>query len=133
MSNNEDTIINEPINDKIAKFQKLLDDISTLEDKRKTLWLDVYTNAIQDRECAFQMYRQLTGFVASDPNQHALHGPNMAKYMERMSRANDQLLKLAELVGAAIDKEADGKTVTKDDLYDMFDASTEPKVSGKKR
>lgn len=133
MSTEDTTIINEPINTKIAKFQKLLDNISTLEDKRKTLWLDVYTNAIQDREYAFQMYRHLTGFVASDPNQHALHGPNMAKYMERMSRANDQLLKLAELVGSAIDKDIESKTVTKDDLYDMFDATPEPKANSKKR
>jgi len=124
------TVINETINDKIVSFKKMLDDIVTLEDKRKTLWLDVYTNALQDRDNALNMYRQLSGFVASDPQQHALHGPNIAKYLERMSKANDQLLKLAELVAAAIDKDAEDKAVTSDQLYDMF--AEEPKVKAGK-
>ncbi len=108
----------------------MLDEITTLEDKRKTLWLDVYTNALQDRDYALLMYTHLSGFVAADPQQHALHGPNIAKYLERMSKANDQLLKLAELVSAAIEKDTDNKAYTKDDLYDMF--AEEPKVSKKR-
>lgn len=121
------TTINDNINNKIVSFKKMLDEIKTLEDKRKTLWLDVYTNALQDRDYALHMYTHLSGFVATDPQQHALHGPNIAKYLERMSKANDQLLKLAELVSAAIERDAEDKAVTKDELYDMF--AEEPKVS----
>lgn len=126
--------INANINDKIEKFQKLLNDISTLEDKRKMLWMDVYTNALQDRDYAFNMYTHLSGFVTSgvDPNVHALHGPNIAKYLERMSRANDQLLKLSELVASAIEAEAEEKIPSRDELYDQFAMIEEPKV-GKQR
>lgn len=124
------TIINENINSKIAGFKELLASITSLEEKRKTLWLDIYTNALQDRDYAFQMYTHLSGFVSVDAQQHALHGPNIAKYLERMSKANDQLLKLAELVSSAIEKDAEEKTVTRDDLYDMFSSNVEePKVS----
>lgn len=121
------TIINENINTKIAGFRELLDTITSLEEKRKTLWLDIYTNALQDRDYAFQMYTHLSGFVSADAQQHALHGPNIAKYLERMSKSNDQLLKLAELVSSAMEKDAEEKVVTREDLYDMF--SEEPKAS----
>ena len=124
-----DTVINENINAKIASFKELLNTISNLEDKRKTLWLDVYTNALQDRDYAFQMYTHLSGFVSSDAQQHALHGPNIAKYLERMSKANDQLLKLAELVDAAIVKDVEDKQITREDLYDMFSNVEEPKAN----
>lgn len=121
------TIINENINTKIAGFKELLDTITSLEEKRKTLWLDIYTNALQDRDYALQMYTHLSGFVSADAQQHALHGPNIAKYLERMSKSNDQLLKLAELVSSAMEKDAEERVVTREDLYDMF--SEEPKAS----
>lgn len=124
------TFINQQINDKIAGFKKMLDGITTLEDKRKTLWLDVYTNALQDRDYALHMYTHLSGFVNVDAQQHALHGPNIAKYLERMSKANDQLLKLAELIANAIEADAADKAVTSDQLYDMF--AEEPKVNKKR-
>lgn len=127
-------IINKNINDKIEEFKKLLDEISSLEDKRASLWLDVYINALQDRDYAFNMYTHLSGFVTSgvDPNVHALHGPNIAKYLERMSKANDQLLKLAELVGGAMEQESASKVPTADELYKQF-AAEDPKAAGSKR
>lgn len=124
------TTINENINTKIAEFKDLLASITTLQDKRKILWQDIYTNALQDRDYAFQMYTHLSGFVAADAQQHALHGPNIAKYIERMSRANDQLLKLAELVNVALEKQAEGEEMSQDDLYNKFE---EPVKIGKKR
>lgn len=124
------TTINENINTKIAEFKDLLASITTLQDKRKILWQDIYTNALQDRDYALQMYTHLSGFVAADAQQHALHGPNIAKYIERMSRANDQLLKLAELVNTALEKQAEGSEITQDELYSKFE---EPTKIGKKR
>lgn len=124
------TTINEHINNKIAAFKDLLDSITTLEDKRKLLWQDIYTNALQDRDYGLQMYTHLSGFVAGDPQQHALHGPNIAKYLERMSKANDQLLKLAELVGVALQQQAESEELTSDQIYSKFE---EPVKVGKKR
>ena len=125
------TTINKSINDKIAEFKDLLDSITTLKDKRKILWQDIYTNALQDRDYALQMYTHLSGFVAADAQQHALHGPNIAKYIERMSRANDQLLKLAELVDTALEKNAEDSGMSADAFYDKF--AEEPTKISKKR
>lgn len=127
-------IINKNINDKIEQFDRLLSELSSLEDKRKMLWLDVYTNALQDRDYAFNMYTHLSGFVTNgaDPNVHALHGPNIAKYLERMSRANDQLLKLSELVAAAIEKDAEDKIPSRDELYEQFAEMEVPKAGSKR-
>lgn len=126
------TTINEDINKKIADFKDLLDTITTMKDKRKVLWQDIYTNALQDRDYSLQMYTHLSGFVAADAQQHALHGPNIAKYIERMSKANDQLLKLAELVAVALEKQGDGEeSMTTDVLYAKF--AEEPKKVGKRQ
>jgi hypothetical protein len=78
------------------------------------------------------MYTHLSGFVSADAQQHALHGPNIAKYIERMSRANDQLLKLAELVAVALEKEDEAGGITANDFYDKF-AEEPVKIVGKKR
>jgi len=45
---------------------------------------------------------------------HAIHGPNIAKYLERMSRANDQLIKLAELIA---DAEKENKEIDPEEMY----------------
>jgi hypothetical protein len=36
--------------------------------------------------------------------EHAIHGRTIASYIERMSKANDQLLKLADLIASAQQK-----------------------------
>lgn len=123
--------INRGVNDKIVEFGQLLDSITSMKDRRKLLWLDIYTNALQDRDYALNMFTHLSEFVATDPQAHGLHGPNIAKYIERMSRANDQLLKLAELVSNALSAQDDSEAFNTDALYDKFNEET-PKV-GKRR
>lgn len=124
------TIINEGINAKIKSFKDLMESLGSLSEKRKTLWLDVYTNALQDRDYALTMYTHLSGFVAGDPSQHVLHGPIIAKYLERMGKSNDQLLKLAELVGAAIAAAEADAGVSVDDLYAKFAEDPPAKAAG---
>jgi hypothetical protein len=48
---------------------------------------------------------------------HTSLGSIMSKYLERMSKSNDQILKLAELI-AKEQEEAD--TVTPDSIYDSI-------------
>jgi len=102
------------IDDKIEGFKKLLDTIDSLSDKRKELWKEVYENSVVDRKLAYDMYNSLYDKVMFDPDQHAIHGPSISKYLERMSKANDQLLKLAELIGAAITKD---ESISSDEIY----------------
>jgi hypothetical protein len=102
----------ERIKGKFDSFSKLLNDIETIEDKKKTLWKEIYENSVTDRENAYIMFMKLYQTVSNDAAQHAIHGATIVKYLERMSRANDQLTKLAELLQAADTK--DGKIDTED-------------------
>ncbi len=107
---------NDTDNSKIAAFSKLLDDLN-INNKKKELWKEIYGHSLQDRSYALQMYVNCSNLVLADPTQHAIHGPNIAKYLERMSRSNDQLLKLAELVAAAEEVSGEEMTMTSDEIY----------------
>lgn len=78
-------------------FCELLDSID-MDDKLKLLWKQIYKNATEDRKHAMIVWADLYMQVHGNPEMHALHGDRIAKYMERMEKANTQLLKLAELV-----------------------------------
>jgi len=110
---------NDTDNNKIKAFGELLDDLK-IGNKKKELWKEIYGHAIQDRSMALQMYVNCSNVVIADPTQHAIHGPNIAKYLERMSRSNDQLLKLAELVAAAEEVNNEGLTMSADEIYEKL-------------
>ena len=42
--------------EKLAKFSDLLDSLSSIEDKKKALWKEIYENAITDRDNAYMLY-----------------------------------------------------------------------------
>lgn len=104
----------ERIKGKFDSFSKLLNDIETIEDKKKSLWKEIYENAVTDRENSYIMFMKLYQVVSNDANAHAIHGGTIVKYLERMSRANDQLTKLAELLQAADSK---GGKIDAEDLF----------------
>lgn len=124
---------NETMNDKIQGFCDLLDSLDIV-DKKKGLWKEIYSNSLQDREYAQKMYASLSAIVLQDPTQHAIHGPNIAKYIERMSRSNDQLLKLAELIANAEPAEANETPLSPDEIYDRLATVDDisKKISGAK-
>ena len=89
------------VEEKIKDFGGLLEQIETLTDKKKQLWREVYENAISDRQNAYVMFARLVNIAKDKSTEHAVHGRTIATYIERMSRANDQLIKLAELIAKA--------------------------------
>jgi len=105
------------IKKQLSNFGALLDTISSVEDKTKLLWKQIFENAVQDRKNAYIMWIDLYGFVHANPNEHAIHGQNLSRYMERMSKANDQILKLTELVSRASEEQVDAMT-TEESIYD---------------
>lgn len=110
---------NDTDNNKIKAFGELLDGLK-IADKKKELWKEIYAHAIQDRSYALQMYVNCSNVVIADPTQHAIHGPNIAKYLERMSRSNDQLLKLAELIASAEEASGEDLTMSPDEIYEKL-------------
>ena len=100
--------------EKIQNFSDLLDSLSKTEDKKKLLWKEAYQNALDDRESANILLTDLLKVSLNNSSNHLQFGTLMSKYLERMSKSNDQILKLAELI--AKEQEAT-ETVSDDEIF----------------
>lgn len=83
---------------KVAQFDEMLNSIEGLDDKKKILWSEIYKNAVTDRESASILFTDTIMQLKGNTANHSILGPVVVKYIERMSRANDQLIKLAEII-----------------------------------
>jgi hypothetical protein len=102
--NNDNDITNvadRSIDEKIKDFSNLLNQIESLNDKKRQLWKEIYENAISDRQNSYAMFMRLVKIVQDKSSEHAVHGKTISTYIERMSKANDQLIRLAELIAKA--------------------------------
>lgn len=108
------------VSKKVDKFSDLLDSIEALEDKRKHLWKEIYENALVDRENAGMLFTDIYTEMQGNAMQHTALGPTAAKYLERMCKSNDQILRLAELVAKA---EETSNTITPDEIFDKINQS----------
>lgn len=105
----------------LATFVDLLDSIDTIDERLKLLWKQIYENALIDRRNAYLVWTDLYMAVHGNPEQHVIHGDHLSKYMERMTRSNDQLLKLADLVYKAKDKQETDSIPTGGALFDKLE------------
>jgi len=105
------------IKDRIKDFSGLLNSIESVNDKKKQLWKEIYENAITDRQNAYIMFTKLVLIVQDKSTEHAVHGRTISSYIEKMSKANDQLIRLAELVAKA---ESAAEQINPDDLFDKI-------------
>ena len=100
----------ERINDrkiKIEKFSDILDALESTEDKKKLLWKEIYENALTDRENAHALFTDLMTQSQGNAANHAMFG-------QIMSKSNDQILRLAELIAKA---EQDHSSINPDDIF----------------
>jgi len=102
------------VEDKIKDFSDLLDELENTQDKKKLLWKEAYQNALDDRSSASILVDDLLLQIQGNLNNHQQFGTIMTKYLERMSKSNDQILRLAELI--AKEEEAAG-TISPDDIF----------------
>ena len=100
--------------EKIREFSDILDALEKTEDKKKMLWKESYQNALDDRENANILLVDLMKVSMNNSTNHLQFGSLMAKYLERMSKSNDQILRLAELIAKA------EETESKIDVDDIF-------------
>lgn len=105
----------------LTTFVDLLDSIDTVDERLKLLWKQIYENALMDRRNAYVVWTDLFMAVHGNPEQHVIHGDHLSKYMERMEKANVQLLKLAELVYKAKDKQEAESIPTGGALFDRLE------------
>lgn len=103
--------------DKLKEFGDLLNSLTKTEDKKKLLWKEAYQNAIEDRQVASILVNDLLVTIPGSSGNHAMHGVLMTKYLERMAKCNDQILKLAEIIAKEQEKE---DFVSSDDIYNQM-------------
>ena len=104
--------------EKLKDFADLLDSLSNTEDKKKMLWKEAYQNAVEDRETAGILVNDLLLAIPGNSANHSTHGVLMTKYLERMSKSNDQILRLAELIA----KEEEKQGMSADDIFNQIDS-----------
>ena len=102
---------------KIRQFSDILDSLTNTEDKKKLLWREAYQNALEDIESANILFTDLLVQSQNNSTNHLQFGPLMSKYLERMSKSNDQILRLAELIA----KEEEKQGMSADDIFNQID------------
>jgi len=103
--------------EKIKNFSDILENLDTLEDKKKMLWKEIYENSVEDREKAKLLFNDAYISMSGGTNEHMNIGSILSKYIERMSKSNDQILKLAELISKEEEKSAE---ISVDDIFDKI-------------
>ena len=107
---------------RIEDFSDLLDSIESSANKKKMLWKEIYQNAVSDRENAHVLFVDAWKQMGKGTAEHVTLGPTMAKYIERMCKSNEQILRLAELIAKA--DEASSK-IDPDDLFSQINGDGE--------
>ena len=119
MKNNIEKVLeknekNEAKEERIKNFADILNNIDSIEDKKKMLWKEIYENALEDREKAKMLFNDAYISMTGGVNEHMNIGAIMSKYLERMTRSNDQILKLAELIAKEEEK---SEAISEDDIF----------------
>lgn len=112
-----DRTVEERVND----FSELLKNIKSLDEKKQRLWKEIYENAIVDRQNSYAMFTKLVRIAQDKSTEHAVHGKSIATYIAGMSKANDQLIKLAELVSKAQEKQ--DEDLDPQDIFDKIEGN----------
>lgn len=103
--------------ERVRSFSEMLDGISSIDEKKKSLWREIYENAVSDRERASILFTEAYKVMGTGTSDHIAIGSTMSKYLERMSKSNDQILNLAELVSKA---EKEEEKIVPDELYNKI-------------
>lgn len=100
--------------DKIKNFSGLLDQLNNADHKKKLLWKEIYENSVSDRERASILFTEAYKSMSASAADHLALGTTMTKYLERMCKSNEQILKLAEMIDKSEQAEAN---INPDDIF----------------
>lgn len=102
---------------KLEAFSDILDELTTTEDKKKLLWKEIYENALVDRENAGMLFTDAWSRMSTGTAEHITLGATLTKYLERMSKSNEQILRLAEMISDAENRE---EKIDPDQVFDKI-------------
>lgn len=106
------------LDSKAKEFSDLLDSIESTDDKKKLLWREIYGNAITDRMNAHMLFTSIYTSMGNSTGDQVAVSSALTKYLERMNKSNDQLLKLAELIAKEEERSA---TLDPEDIFSKID------------
>lgn len=110
----KDPLTFDDVRQKVKDFDELVNSIENVESKKKQLWKEIYENAFIDRMNAYMLFTDCFTSLSGSTTDHIQVGGQLAKYIERMNKANDQLIKLAEIIAK---EEERASSVSSDDLF----------------
>lgn len=118
--------LDQSVQKNLSEFRELALAIQTTDNKLKSLWILIFENAMTDRKNAYIAFADLYMAVHGKSEQHMMHGQTIAKYLERMEKTNVQLLKLAELIDKAKqrDEEEEEAPLPSKDLFRRLESKT---------
>ena len=100
--------------EKVKDFGDLLDTIEATDDKKKLLWKEIYQNAVTDRQNAAMLFTDAFKSMQPGVTEHVTLGATLSKYLERMCKSNEQILRLAEMIAKS------EESASKIDSEDIF-------------
>jgi hypothetical protein len=81
------------------------------------LWKEIYENAIVDRTNAHILFTDLYSNMGGSAADHATLGQTLTKYLERMSKSNEQLLSLSKQIA---DSETSSVEMSEDEIFERI-------------
>ena len=102
---------------RVDTFSQVLEKIEHADAKKRILWKEIYENAMLDRQNAHILFVEAYTTMSQGTTEHATLGSTLSKYLERMNKANDQLLRLAELISKS---ENEHNAINADDLFSQI-------------
>lgn len=101
-----------------TEFEKLINSINSVSPEMKRLWVEIYENAGEDRINAYRLFIDLSiEVMGKGQERHMNYGKILTQYLERMNKSNEHLLKLAEIIEKAVEKD---ENIDAADLYNQF-------------
>jgi|TARA_Y100000310_G_scaffold294056_1_gene324186 hypothetical protein len=102
---------------KMKDFEGVLKKIKHADEKKRILWKEIYDNALIDRQNAHILFVEAYTCMTQSASEHVSLGSTLAKYLERMGKSNEQLLKLADLISKS---EAAHSAINADELFSQI-------------
>lgn len=102
---------------KVEQFSDILDSIENASEKKKMLWREIYENAVVDRTSAHILFTDLYCNMGGSAADHATLGITLTKYLERMSKSNEQLLSLAKQIA---ESESSSTEISDEEIFERI-------------
>ena len=119
MSEDKHLSLVKPLPERELDFNDLLKTLDGTSDKKRALWREIYHNATTDRENAGSMLKSLLTLCGDNSTELATHGRTIVSLIEKMSKANEQLLKLVDQV-SIYDKPKATDIESSDNIYSLI-------------